>query len=247
VAVAIFLATLSAAAWTVLMKASELGSVAGNAPNLTFREAVQYQVLNRWAGFLNEMVGVTSWLDAQPPGWAYTVWFGVVGSLVVWALALGGWVDRWRLVAVTAVAFAVPTVADAMNVNKYGFVSQGRYMLPLAVGVPIIAAFVLGRSGVLDDLRTRKLVRATAVILMPLQLVFLWFTMIRWQSGYTTAAGHSRINAFAGSWHPQVGSVLPVLFAVAGAAALLAFSWTATNAKVPSVRPAQRHPLHARI
>ncbi|MGW9211125.1 DUF2142 domain-containing protein [Embleya sp. NPDC055664] len=225
---AIVLAAVAGAAWTVGMKASQLGSV-GDHTHITFRQAVRFEIVGRSGDYLKEMVGVTSWLDMSAPQPAYTVWYMVLGVLVVAGVAFGSWTDRWRMFVLVAVVFGFPTLTDAMGVNKYGFVAQGRYMLPIAVGVPILAAFALSRREVFGARRDATLIRTFAIVLMPLQLVFLWFTMIRWQHGWTSTPRGMTLNAFAGPWHPQVGSVVPVVFALLGCAAMIAYCWTVTR------------------
>ncbi|WP_161500712.1 DUF2142 domain-containing protein [Embleya scabrispora] len=227
-AVVLVLAAGAGAAWTVIMKASQLGAL-NDRTHITFEQAVRFEVIARWGEYLREMVGVTSWLDASAPAAAYTAWYMVLGVLIIASIAFGTWTDRWRLFALIAVTFGFPTLTDAMGVDKYGFVAQGRYVLPVAVGVPILAAYVLSREGVFGTKRDAALIRTVALVVMPLQLVFLWFTMIRWQHGWSDKPREMTLNAFAGPWHPQVGSVAPVLIAVLGAGAVIAYCWTATR------------------
>jgi hypothetical protein len=235
-AVAIGAATLAAVAWTVLMKANKLGQ-AETPPDMSFGEAVRYIVVNRWGGYLSEMVGVMSWLDARPPGWAYVLWYLAAGGVLVWGFLLGRRADRWRMAALVVVAFAVPTISDAVNVQKSGLVTQGRYLLPVMVGVPLIAAYAIGRSGLLDAARSTSLVRGLALMLVPLQLVFLWFTMIRWQSGIEDEKGIPNADPLAGPWHPQAGSLVPLVVFALGCVAMGAYYWTAArgdSAEVPA-------------
>jgi hypothetical protein len=222
VAIVLGVAAAAGGLWTVVMKAGQLGSI-GTHNEITFVDAVKWEVVQRWGSYLNEMIGVTSWLDAAPPQPAFTLWFMMLGALIVVAVAFGTWIDRWRLFAVAAVVFGFPTLTDAMGASKYGFVAQGRYVLPIAVGLPLLAAFVLSRQEVFGVARNATLVRLFAVVLMPLQLVFLWFTMIRWQHGWITTPAKLTLNPLVGPWHPPIGSVVPLVGAVVGAGLVVAY------------------------
>jgi hypothetical protein len=228
--------TLASVLWTVVMKAGEAGEGAGM-EGVTFRGAVTYEVMQRWDSYLKEMVGVTSWLDAQPPEPAYVLWFMVFGMLVFTAFATMSWADRWRLFALAFVTLMFPTLSDAWGVQTYGLVSQGRYMLPIAVGMPLLAAFFLSRDNVLGRVREIKMTRFVIVVLMPLQLVFLWFTMIRWQQGSKVTAYRVRLNAFVGAWEPPLGTVLPIALAVLGAGLIGGYVWFAARADDPTDVP----------
>ncbi|MGF1426337.1 DUF2142 domain-containing protein [Kitasatospora sp. LaBMicrA B282] len=233
------------AAWTVVMRASELGSVT-HSTHLTTLQALRYEVVTRTSGYFDEMVGVPSWLDTPMPGWTYTVWDITLGAVLLPAFALGTWADRRRLTLIPAAALAVAIVPDALDVNSYGFVSQGRYILPLMVGLPILAAWLLGHRGVLQPAHGDKLTRWVAVVVLPLQLVFLDLTMVRWQSGLTYAPDRLPLNPLHGSWHPMVGSATALGAAVLGTCALAFWVRSATrpgSTPVPDgAEPATAHP-----
>ncbi|MFE6052033.1 DUF2142 domain-containing protein [Kitasatospora sp. NPDC056446] len=240
-AAALAVAGAAGALWTVAMKASEMMAVQVP-PGITVPKAIRHEVIVRWPEYFVEMVGVPSWLDTHLPGTAYDFWFLAIGCLVLPALAFGTWSDRWRLFAFFLAPFAVLTLSDALAAHKVGFAGQGRYMLPVAVGVPMLAAFVLGQRGKLDDARTASLVRMVALVVLPLQLAFLGYTMIRWQSGVGTSVDFTPLNPLAGSWHPPAGSATALLTAAAGCVMLGVWAWTSTGRRAAAVgepRPAE--------
>ncbi|MFJ8626304.1 DUF2142 domain-containing protein [Kitasatospora sp. NPDC093550] len=237
----LFAAGAAGALWTVVMKASEMMPVQVP-PGITVSNAIRHEVVMRWPDYFTELIGVPSWLDVRLPGTAYYLWFLAIGCLVLPALAFGAWSDRWRVLAFFLAPFAVITLSDAVAAHKVGFAGQGRYMLPVAVGVPIVAAFVLGRRGVLDGARSASMVRMIALLVLPLQLAFLAYTMIRWQSGLGGSVTYTPLNPLAGTWHPPTGSATALLTAVAGCAVLGYWAWTSTGRRAGD---AQERPLPA--
>ena len=89
--------------------------------------------------YLWEAVGIMGWLDTRMPVLVYHGWFVLIGALL---LAVLIWAGRRDVVAVLlAVAFviALPTYIGSVRFPYF----QGRYYLPFAVGVPLLAARAL--------------------------------------------------------------------------------------------------------
>lgn len=141
----VVVACLAAAGWVVGTNSLGSGS-AVNHPDLTFVPAARATVL-AWDGFVLNMVGQFGWMDTPLEGWVRMAFAAGAAFVVLAALAVGRWRDRLGLAAVAAATFAVPVVIHASQAHFLGFIWQGRYILPVAVGVPVLAAFVLhGRS-----------------------------------------------------------------------------------------------------
>lgn len=93
--------------------------------------------------YLEEMVGVLGWLDTPLPRAAYLLWYLCMGLLLLRAIGEA----RPRMVAaVMFVIFAVGGAIVAIGANVYPYF-QGRYGLPAAVGVPLLAALGLATTG----------------------------------------------------------------------------------------------------
>ncbi|MFJ9840610.1 DUF2142 domain-containing protein [Kitasatospora sp. NPDC101155] len=234
-AAALFVTGAAGALWTVVMKASELAPV-GAPPELTLAQGLRHEVIVRWPNYFTELIGVPSWLDTYLPNTAYDAWYLALGSLILPAFAFGRWSDRWRLFLFFIVPFGVISLSDAIGAHKYGFGAQGRYLLPVAIGVPVLAAYLLGRRDVLDRARSARLVRTIAVVVLPLQLAFLAYTMIRWQAGVGTSLTYTPLNPLAGTWHPPAGSATALLTAVAGCVVLGFWAWTSTGRRAEAAR-----------
>jgi hypothetical protein len=95
-----------------------------------------------------QMIGYFGWLDTQSPALTYVLWTAGLGFLVLVALALARRRQVAALLIVTAAIVVVPlTLESAVFGSAGGAAWQGRYGLPLAVGVPIVAAMAIASSG----------------------------------------------------------------------------------------------------
>lgn len=218
----------AAAAWIVLRDATDLGDYSGDR-DLTASQAWLVEV-ERWPRYLEEAVGVTGWLDTRMSGVFYLAWTGVAVALLVGALVAGGRTDRWRLGVLAAGGLGVPAWLEVRNANETGFITQGRYLLPVLAGIALFAAFVLEERG-LDARRSRSAVRLATVVLLPIHLVCLVHTMARWQRGLPEVGvrGLADLDPFAGDWQPVVGSLLPLVLHVAGLLVVGVLCWRASG------------------
>jgi hypothetical protein len=140
------------------------------------------------------------------------------------------------MLAIFAGAVVVPTAMQIYFLNDAGWVTQGRYMLPGLVGLVLMAAFIVDeRAG--EVVNSRGFVRLVALLVLPIQLFCLVFSMVRWQRGMPALRGVGikyLLNPFAGDWHPVVGSVTPLVCMVVGLVALGLVSWRAWLRPAPA-------------
>jgi hypothetical protein len=117
-------------------------------------------------------------------------------------------------------------------------------MLPLLDGLALLGVYVFEQRAP-DRGLARALVRLYLVVVIPFQLYAIDYMMVRWQRGVPAHAGPRWFNPFVGTWHPVVGSVLPVVMVVAGLAGLAWLAWLRTapdNAgETPSAEGPGRH------
>src|SRR5207245_2208945 len=107
-------------------------------------------------------------------------------------------------------------------VNATNWFNQGRYFLPGAVGLPMLGALILARRG-LTAQHLRTMTRLFALVLVPIQLVCLVFTMCRWQSG------EAILNPFKGTWMPPYGVLLPLICGTLGVIVQFVMYWWASR------------------
>jgi len=227
---AVAVAMVQSVLWTYLAKATDLGDFTGG-HRWSFTQAVRL-TLERWRDYADEMVGVTAWLDTRMPVLVYLVWQAAAAAVVVWGLVLADRAGRWRLAAAAAGAIGVPTAMQIAYVNQHGFITQGRYLLPVMAGLPLLAAFLIQRYGLAAD-KSASLLRIYAIALLPLHLVCLSFTMVRWQRGLALGSLAS-MSPLGGPWHPPLGSALPLAAMVAGLVGLGWLLWRTPTGVEPA-------------
>ncbi|MBT8225947.1 MAG: DUF2142 domain-containing protein [Dactylosporangium sp.] len=219
-------ACVAALTWIVLMGTGERGWV--SPVDLSTIGALKFELIQRLDEYPRQMVGVLAWLDAPLAGPSYVLWFMAFGLLYCSGLALGTWTQRWRLIVLTLVTFAVPIVGDTLGARTYGLVSQGRYVLPIAVGLPVLAAYALGDRAVFVGGAARSVTRLLAVPLVLIHFGGLINTMIRWQYGIPGFPKAQHIDPFGGDWIPPLGPYLPVALGTLAVGLMLAYAWAAS-------------------
>ncbi len=92
------------------------------------------------------MIGVVGWLDTPAPELTYVLWTVCVGALIVLALAFASRRHAAVVLGLVVLTLLVPVAIDVSQARKIGLGWQGRWTLPLAVGVPIVAALAVAWS-----------------------------------------------------------------------------------------------------
>ena len=213
----IALGSLGAAAWVL---ATDTMSVSGDpvAPGLTFLGAALISVMSSNA-YLSNMIGLFGWLDTPLETWVYMLWAVPFGLLAVLALAVARRRQALTLLGVAAAAFAVPIVVHASQAATLGIIWQGRYVLPFAVGLPLIAGLVLADRHALPD---RAVTRATTMSVLAVGVVH-GAALLENLHRYVNGESGSWSKVDPGFWSPPMPlSVALLLIALATAA------WTAT-------------------
>jgi len=123
--------------------------------------------------------------------------------------------------AIAVAGLGIPFAMQILWVNKTGFITQGRYLLAVASGLPILGAYLIQRYG-MSATTSRAVLRCCVVTLLPIHFAFLWYTMVRWQHGIDWKQGLHGLNPLAGPWHPPLGSAPPL---IVGAAGILMVGW----------------------
>jgi Predicted membrane protein (DUF2142) len=230
------LSVVASLAWTSISGSADPASGDRGYPAIVIMRTA---LLDMWPNVANQMVGVMGWAETLMPRLVYVVWFAAVGLLVLGGLVLGNRVERWRLLALFFGTFTPLLAMEILTANQIGWFNQGRYFLPGAVGLPLLGAYILARHGGTAE-QMRTLTRGLAVLLLPIHLGCLAYTMCRWQSGLRS------LNPLEGSWSPPYGSVLPLALASGGIAVLMTFYWLAS--RIPPAPPAMvegREPVRA--
>lgn len=228
---AVLLTAVAAAVWTIVMRSTEFGPY--YAPDEPYsRGQAAVEVFHRLGDWLDQAVAVFNWLALRVPQPVYVFWEVTAGTLLVLAVALGGWVERWRLFVVFGGAVLLPAALQVWFVNDNGFITQGRYLLPILAGLVLLAAFVLDEHG-FPARAAPSLIRLMLLVVLAIQVFCLVFMMARWQHGLPGYGklGPSSLNPLTGEWHPPVGSALPLFLALAGFGLLGVIGWICARAR----------------
>jgi hypothetical protein len=187
---------------------------AGTALRTSFGES-----LNR----LREIVGWFGWLDAPAPGVTYLLWVFAFGALL--GLALLAWQRRFLLVAgaTAVVTIGTPLLFETFQADQVGFFWQGRYSMPLALGVPVLLAMsVATRRPRSESDGMEHLVGAVAIAVVVAQVAAFGQALRRNTVGYNGALDFL-VNP---DWEPPLPAwLLTVLYVVV----VSAFAWWVTS------------------
>jgi len=89
-----------------------------------------------------QMIGMFGGFESFSWTPVYVVWFVAVACLVLTALRLGSRRERLVLVLVMAGGMVIPVVAEVATREQTGFAWQGRYILPIALGVVLMSGII---------------------------------------------------------------------------------------------------------
>jgi Predicted membrane protein (DUF2142) len=170
---------------------------------------------------LRQCIGDFGWLDTPAPLMVIVVWTAVLAGLLVFSLAMSQRARR-ALPLLAVAVLAMPVVFESPQINAVGPYWQGRYWLPLVVGLPLVASSVLRRSisrhgrsrGVSPVVALTGFV-ALGLLLGSAQLVAFLTALRRYETGLGVKA------AAVASWMPPGGTDLVVILFVAGQALLI--------------------------
>jgi hypothetical protein len=181
------------------------------------------QALKQTKTWLREMVGVMGWLDTRLPVWTYVAWGLASLALIV----VGVWLGRLRTSIVLAliglVALFLPVVLELNDARTVNLIWEGRYSLPLAVGVPLLAAASVGARAIYQRLQL-NLARVVLVMLGVAGVLGYLQTLRRYAVG---ASGP--VDFLHGTWQPIEGNAVAILWYVAGTVFLVGMLWRLTD------------------
>lgn len=111
-----------------------------------------------------ESIGTFGWFSDPAPMPTILLWTAGLAVLLAVALAFARRREALVILGLTVVSLGVPIVGEASIARDAGLSWQGRYVLPFAVGVPLLSALVLGRTRRLDASAARRLTAVIAIV-----------------------------------------------------------------------------------
>jgi hypothetical protein len=165
--------------------------------------------------------GAFGWLDTNPPDVVPIGWFAAWVVLASVGFAMAGRWMRVLMLGLLTGGLLLPIAIQAQQWNGVGPAWQGRYALPLLVGVPILAGWIIDRSEVAHPLRSLR--TSMVVGLSALHAIAYYAAIRRYVVGATgrvwfLGRGHSWLG---GSLVPvTVGGLLAIALVGAGLVAI---------------------------
>lgn len=207
---------IAAAVWDLMQ--NTMGVQPETNPSYTFAKGA-YLTTFQTPGFLAQMLGTVGWIDVRVPTLTTMFWYGAIAAMLLLALILGNRAERWALLALTALIVLFPIVFEAYSGAGYGVGWQGRYGLPLAAGLPILASEILVRrlSGTAWGTVPRALATTFGATLAIAYLCEVWWVWRRYAQGVVTGY----VLPLHAKWSPPIGWPATLILAAAGCAILI--------------------------
>ena len=237
----IVLSGVAALWWIAAAHANVLRNIGGLPPRLS-NVSVAATSLGQSTAWIHQMVGVFGWLDTSAPYFTYVVWYAAVGFVLVLAFAVARLRPAASLLLLVVAVVVVPVAILEHDAHQLGEFWQGRYTLPLAVGLPIVATSLIEGTDVLARFRMRVTVLVAAV-LGAASFAAFFNAERRYASGLPGPIGFEHA-----SWNPPLGNVVMALWALVGSLLFVALvigivgaaTWTTRERRPdrPDERPA---------
>ena len=192
-------------------------------------DAVEYSAGGVFLRFRG-MVDSFGWADTRAPILTLVFWTACAGFLVLVALA---WVRRRQVVALVTLVAAtvvVPIVMEATVYRHEGTHWEPRYALPLAVGIPIVAASCLAATGRGRRLVTPRLLWTVGIVLGVGHVLAFSNNLRRYTAGYSRELQYW----LSPQWRPP--GMSPLIVTIAYAAVVGAFVAWVLGAATSGVR-----------
>lgn len=157
---------------------------------------------------LEESIAVVGWDRIIAPLLTYVLWGAVLGFVAIGALVSGK--RRAIVVFATTILLVViaPALLSASQIPPDGVDWAGRYTLPLAVGIPLLAVAMVDDGGLLEKLRPRVGTVICVAIAVGDALAFV-------EALRQNAVGiGGSLNYFNGSWSPPIGTIAATVWGI---------------------------------
>ena len=172
--------------------------------------------------YLREMVNVFAPYPYPAPSSPAFVWGLVTVALLALAMTSRGVARPARrrtaavILALIVAVLLIPIVIDTVSARTEAFEWQGRYTLPLAVGIPVLAAYALGNDERLTRPPTLRLTAGVITFALVAEQIhqFVW-TMHRYMVGI-----NGPLDFLSGPWQPPAPPLLLTAAFVASVATL---------------------------
>jgi hypothetical protein len=180
-------------------------------PDTVSRNEVARFAIGKTPDYFRQMIGVFGAPDMFVNTVTILLWSMLLGGVVLLAVAIGRRRTLLVMGGTLAVAIAMPIVADVSQADRFTFAWQGRYTIPLAVGIPLLAGIAVATSDVAGAVVRRRLLAVVAgIFALGQALAFAEFLQ-----RYTVGVDGPLLFVFEVDWSPPI----PAAFLLVGATA----------------------------
>ncbi len=196
---AALVASLAAVGW--ILRHGDTVSSRNLYPEFANPKVTLLAVNGRGYEYLQNLIGNFGWLDTPAPPLTYVLWYLAAGALILLGLSAS---SRTRaktgLVLLVGGVAAAPFILQLPIAARAGLIWQGRYALPVAVGVPLLAALLLGEQGqdVVEFLR--RAFRGTLPVVVVAHIAAFYWASRRYSEG-----AHGHVITFSPKWSSPIG------------------------------------------
>ena len=157
------------------------------------------------------------WLDTPSPLLTYLIWYAVIGTVVILAFSSARPRGNIALIALVAIVVIGPIAISYHEAHRLNLFWQGRYALPMATGIPILAAALIDGAEVLGTIRSRLTV-----------LICIAVGVADFAAFYTTQRRYSTglpgpVDSLKGAWGPPFGNGVMTLWSLVATVVLAYF------------------------
>jgi hypothetical protein len=181
--------------------------------------AILLKGLGQTESWLQQMVGIFGSLDTSSPLVTYLGWWVAIGAVVLIALGSARRREGTVLVLLIVLFLLLPVLMEYPKATSLGLVWQGRYTLPLAVGIPLLGTAIIGQPGMPARLMAR--VSGLLAILLPAAGLLAFVEALR---RYSVGTG-GPIVPWSGGWQPPGGSLLAMVWYAVAIVSFAALLW----------------------
>ena len=193
------LASVAAVGW--ILTHGDVVSARNLYPQYADPKVTLLAITGRSYEYLQNMIGNFGWLDTPAPPITYIAWYVAAGALILLALSAAmrtrqkaGFVLLIAGVAAAPFVLQLPTAAGA------GLIWQGRYALPIAIGVPLLAAMLLGERHPDVVELGRQAFRGTLPVVVVGQVAAFYWASRRYDEG-----SNGQLITVSPAWHSPIG------------------------------------------
>lgn len=211
----IVVSSVAQLAWDALVKPLDVASPGGR------RQFDTSEVLRNAFGAsfhrAREMIGIFGWIDTPSPTLTWLPWIAMVGFLFFLAVMWARRRDVRILIGLVVATIVLPALIESTQYGTAGgAIWQGRYTLPLAIGIPIVATTALASIERGRQIVTKRFVLTAGIVVCVAQILAFAQNLRRYTVGYNGEIQYWRHP----EWSPPVS---PLLLTIAYAIVFIGF------------------------